>query len=449
MTYAKSNARIRKNALSTGAASSTQIFHVCCWLYLVAFFLLPEGCGFRLGILWSAKRIMFLVCYAMIFANRERLTKFWHDVKKCIIPNIFIAVYLFIRLYTSIYRMSDSITGEVLDLVLVFYLFVYILKHEISPEKLIRFIRVALAILCVEGIWEASTGINLFGFLNWAGEAGWGVYVTRGGILSRIMGNCHSAITFGFYLSILFFLSCVNTEENKLYLFRSPLLFILTSVCVFLTGSRAPLGIYIMCVFLICLFSNKDERIKSLIILFFSVSVFALFTMIVYRTGTGRQIMLMLTNMWDVLFDTRYADNWGGTAINSTEYREALAKVFDLDYFNKFIGRGASYRFSVVIDGYWLRSCDNSYVMAYITLAYPGMFSLIGHGLIMLGYCIRGAWRQKKAIFAAAAISAICYFINIWYVASMGTYMYMWMLFALIYVCYKNETFNTKKEETI
>lgn len=196
-----------------------------------------------------------------------------------------------------------------------------------------------------------------------------------------------------------------------------------------------------------CLFSRKDERIKSFIVLSFVASAFAFFTMAVYRTGIGKQIMFMLTNMWDAIFDTRYADNWGGTAIGSTEYRDALAKVFQLNYFNKIMGRGASYNFSVVIDGYWLHSCDNSYVMTYIILAYPGMFTLIAHGLIMLGYCILGIWRKKKAIFAAAAVAVICYFISIWYVAQMGTYMYMWMLFALLYVCYKDKSVNTKKEE--
>ena len=449
MNYAVAKKRIQPHALSPGATTGSQIFHTCCWLYLVAFFILPDACGFRLGFLWSAKRIMLFTCYALILFNRKRLTMFWKDIKACIIPNVFIAAYEFIRVYTAVYRTDIyCITGSVLDEILIFYLFVYLFKHEITIEQFLKFVQVCLVILCVEGLWEAATGVNLFGFLNFAGGDVWVGYITRAGG-SRICGNCRHSINFGIYLSILFFLSCVDVKKNRLYLFRSPILFVLTSVCVFLTSSRAPLGIYILCVFLICLVSNRDERIKSLIILFSVVSAIALFTMLVYRTGIGRQIMYMLTNMWDVIFDTRYADNWGGTAIGSTEYRDTLVKVFDLWYLNKFMGRGVSYSISTIIDGFWVRSCDNSYVMTYIAFAYPGMIMLIMHGVTMLFYSIKGLIKQKKYLFGATFVIALCYFINIWYVAQMGTYMYIWMLFALIFVCNKNKQISNPKKEVL
>lgn len=435
---------IRANHLSVGAATGSQIFHTCCWLYLIAFFILPDGFGFRLGFLWSAKRIMMFVCYAMILFNKERLTEFWQDIKSYKLPNTFILLYEFIRVYTAIYRTDlYCIYNSLLDEILVFYLFAYILKHEFTTEKFIEFIRITLLILCIEGIWEVATGINLFGFLNFAGSDTWAAYATRAGG-SRISGNCHHAIHFGIYLTILFFISCVDVKKNKIYLFRSPALFFLSSVCVFLTGSRAPLGIYILGVFLICLLSNKDERRKSLVILALFLSIFAIFTMIVYRTGIGRQIMFMLTAMWDALFDTEFSVNWGGSLKGSTDYREALAKVFDLWYFNKIMGRGISYSLSVVIDGYWLRSCDNSYVSIYICYAYPGMITLIAHGLLIIGYSIKGLFVHHKMLFASILVITICYFLNIWYVAMMGTYMYIWMLLALAYINFKGED---KKEK--
>lgn len=424
--------------LSPGAATGSQIFHTCCWLYLVAFFILSDGVGFRFIFLWSAKRIMLFICYGQILFNRERLTVFCRDVQKCVGPNIFLLLHEFIRFYTAVYRRDlYCIYGSILDEVMVFYLFIYILKHEITLKEFIRFIQIALTILCIEGLWEAATGVNLFGLISFA-EEGWGVYGVRAGN-SRICGNMHHSIGFGIYLSILFILSCVDVERNKLYLFRSPVLFVLTSVCVFLTGSRAPLGIYLMSIGLLCLFSGRDERIKSILILAALASGFALFTMLVYRTEIGRQIMFMLTAMWDAVFDTDYSINWGGSLRGSTEYRDALAKVFDLWYFNKLMGRGASYGLSVVIDGYWLRSCDNSYVGMYITYAYPGLAMMIGHLVSILGYAVHGFHKYRSALFAAAFLMAICYYINIWYVATMGTYFYMWMLFALTYLASKNQ----------
>lgn len=441
----------KQNRLSAGAVTETQLFHTCCWLYLVAFFILPDGFGFRLGFLWSAKRIMLFICYAMILFNRERLTTFWNDIRKCVVPNIFISLYMFVRIYTAVYRTDvNSFSNDLIDAVLVFYLFYFILKNKlISIGEFLRFIRITLIILCVEALWEAITGINLFGFLNIAGEDVWTSYASRGGG-SRVSGNCHHSIHFGIYLSILFFLSCVDEKKNKLYLFRNPGLLVLASICIFLTGSRAPLGIYILCVFLICLFSNKDERIKSFIALLFILSVFSLFTMVVYRTEIGRQIMYMLTAMWDAVFGTEYALNFSDTVLRySTEYRDALAKVFQLDYFNKIMGRGASYQLSVVIDGYWLRSCDNSYVGTYISFAYPGLAMLIGHGLLIVGFCLRGLWKKRQMLFAATLVAILCYFLNIWFVAQMGTYMYIWMLFALIYVCFQTNPQNKMKEDLI
>lgn len=425
--------------LSAGATTGSQIFYVCCWLYLVAFFILPDGFGFRLGFLLSAKRIMLFVCYGMILFSRQRLNKLWDDIKSCKVLNVFVILYMFVRFYTAVYRTDIySIANSMLDEILVFYLFIYILKHEITIEQFLKFIRITLVILCIEALWEAATGINLFGLISFTAD-GWSSYGTRGGG-SRVSGNCHHAIHFGIYLTILFILSCVDFKKNKLYLFRSPILFVLTTVCVFLTGSRAPLGIYLLGIVLICLFSNKDERIKSLLVLGTVASAFAVFTMIVFRTEIGRQIMYMLTAMYDAIFDTEYSLNYTDKILRySTEYRDALAKVFDLWYFNKFVGRGASYNLSVVIDGYWLRSCDNSYVMTYIQYAYPGVVMLIIHGLSMIGCSLAGLWKKRQMLFAAAFVAVLCYFLNIWYVAFMGTYMYMWMLFALVYVVYKNQ----------
>ena len=428
----------RINRISSGAATGSQIFHTCCWLYLVAFFILSDGVGFRFIFLWSAKRIMMFVCYGMILFSRERLTVFWRDVRKCVGPNIFILLHEFIRLYTGIYRLDPyCIYGSILDEVMVFYLFVYILKHEITLKEFIRFIQIALTVLCIEGLWEAATGINLFGLISFASDD-WGVYGTRGGN-SRICGNMHHSIGFGIYLSILFILSCVDVERKRLYLFRSPVLFVLASVCVFLTGSRAPLGIYIMSIVLLCLFSRRDERIKSILILAAVVSGFAIFTMLVYRTEVGRQIMFMLTAMWDSIFDTDYSMSWGVSVRGSTEYRDALAKVFDLGYFNKLMGRGASYGFSVVIDGYWLASCDNSYVAMYIGYAYPGLIMMVGHAVMIIGYAVDGLRKYGPMLFGAAIVMTICYFVNIWFVATMGTYFFVWMLFALTYLASKNQ----------
>ncbi len=435
-------------ALSAGATTGSQVFHTCCWLYLIAFFILPDECGFRLGFLWSAKRIMMFVCYAMILFNRRRLTDFWTDVQGCTGPNVLMGLYLFVRGYTMLYRMSIyCVTGFLLDEILVFYLFVYLLRHEVSVEQLLRFLRLCLVILALEGIWEAATGINLFGLLRFAGEVTT-ASMTRGEN-ARVVGNCHHAIQYGMYLALLFVLSCVDPVKKRLYLFYRPGLFVLAMAAVFLSGSRAPFGVFLLTVALICLFSNRDERRKSLLILAAIVAAFTLLIMAVFRTSFGRQVMTMLCTVVDGVLGTEYAHLYTTASFTgSTEYREALAKVFELPYLNKLVGRGASYAISIVIDGYWLRSVDNSYVMAYIQFAYPGLFLLIGQGIYMAGSALRGLWRYRNGLFAAVALVVVNYFLNIWYVAMMGTFMYIWMLLALLTVVRQQEDNRGKREET-
>ncbi len=418
--------------LSPGAVTGTQFFHACCWLYIVGFFLFPDGFGFRLGYLWSAKRILLIACYVGILANRERLNLYLADVRKAVGPNILIGLDFFVKFYTGVYRTDIYCIIGIVETALMFYLLLYIMRHELSVERVLKIVRGVLLILCLEGIWEALTGINLFGYISFASD-GWSSYATRGGG-SRICGNAHHSILFGVSLTVLFFLSCVDYEKKKMSLFQHPWLFLLSTVCVFLTGSRAPLGIYILGLFLICLFSSKNERVKSFLFFFLFLAVLALLTMAFYRTEFGRQVMYMVANMWDAVFRTRYADSFGGTAEGSTLYRDALAKVFDLWYFNKLVGRGASYALSVVIDGFWVRSCDNSYVGTYIQYAYPGLAVMIGHGVTILGVCLRGLRKKKNGLFAAIFVATLCYFLNIWYVASMGTYPLVWMMLALSYV---------------
>lgn len=417
---------------SATVSTGTQLFHICCWLYLVAFFILPDGFGFRLGFLFSAKRIMMFICWGAILFSRERLNKFLTEVKKHALVNSFVILFLFVRFYTAVYRTDiNTLANDFLDAVLVFYLFLYILKYEITTEQFLKFIRVTLWVLCIEGVFEYVTHVNLFGLINFAGDA-WGATNIRGGT-NRISGNCHHAIHYGMYVSILFFLSCLNLKKNRLYLFEHPLLFLLATICIFLSGSRAPLGIYMLCCFLICLCSGKNERRKSFLILGTVLSVFTLFVMAVYNTPVGRQIMYMLAAMYDAIFDTEYALLYNPQVLRwSTEYRDALKKVFDLWYFNKLVGRGISYQLSVVIDGYWLQSCDNSYVMTYIQFAYPGLIVLISHFILLCGRAVRGWVQSRQKLFAGLLIIFVCYFINIWYVAFMGTYMYIWMLFALL-----------------
>jgi hypothetical protein len=420
----------------SGVYSESEVFRFCCWAYLVAFFILPDWFGFYLGMLFSAKRIFLLFCYFMIFVNKKRQRVFWQDIKSCKILNIIIGLYMFVRLYTAVLRVDiNTFAGEFLDGVLVFYLFVHMLKHEITLEQLQKLMLITLAILCIEGIFEYITGINLFSYLDTTNQFISGGNSRNGN--NRIQANCRHAIHLGIYVSILFLFSCVDLKRNKLYLFNHPVLFILSLITIYCTGSRAPLGIFLLCIVLVVLFSRCNECIKSFFFLFYMVLALAIFTICVYNTEIGRNIMLSLTSMIDAVFDTEFAFQYGGTMnlIWSSEYRDVLLTVFQFDRLESILGQGVSANFL-----YWnaetgtlIRSIDNSYVLAYIQLAYPGMAVLILWILAFWGCALKGIIRQRDKLFTCILIIGICYFINIWYVAQMGTFMYMWMFLAISY----------------
>ncbi len=432
--------------------TSDSIFYFCCWMYLIALTILPDWFGFYLGMLFSAKRIMLIICYCFIIFGRRRLNVFLKDLKTYKWANIIIALYMLVRLYTAVLRIDlQSFMGEFLNGVLVFYFIAYILKHEISYQKLFKFLRIVLWLLIIEGIFEYLTGINIFSFLDTTNQFSTVTGIRDGAL--RIQANCHHAIHYGIYISILFFLSCYDFNKNKLYLFRNPLLLLLSLIVIYFSGSRAPLGIFLLCCFLICFFSGKDNLIKSLIILLSVLSVLVLFLLLMFNTPVGQTILQSLAMICDEVFGTTFVADFfdaelAASYAQSAEYREILYSIiFQLDYLNIFLGRGVSYNFGIYIEGYTIRSVDNFYIMNYIQFAYPGLIIFILFIVFILGTVLYGMLKTRNTnkLFATLLIVLVCYYINIWFVAEMGTFMYIWMVFAIAYVANQNIKINNKE----
>lgn len=428
-------AKKRSFARSSTVITGDTVFHACCWLYLIAFAILPDWFGFYLGMLFSAKRIMLFVCFAMIIFSRERLNRFVQMVRKLTVANVIIGLDMFVHLYTAVYRRTvQTFAGNFLDGVMVFYFFCYLLKYEITAQSLLKFLRVTLWILCLCGIFEFLTQINLFAFLNTSNTFVVDTHI-RGEL--RLQGNCHHPIQFGMYISMLFCLSCYDPKTKKLFLFRHPLLFVLSFLCVFFSGSRGPFGLYLLSLPLICLFSGKDERIKSFVILFALIAVFVIVMLFVYQTYAGQWTLHMFAAVIDSVFDTTLVnDYFSQLGINyyySSRYRDLLPMVFQLDYLNPLLGRGARYSLSVMIDGVLVGggTIDNNYIATYVAYAYPGLITQGLLFLLCLSLSFWGRIKEREPLFGAIFVAAIAYIIGLWYVAAMGTFMYFWMLLAM------------------
>ena len=432
--------------VKAGSISGDKFFHICCWLFLVCFFFTPDGFGFYLGFLFNAKRIFMFMLYGMIIFNKKRLNQFWQDVKSYKVINIVLGLYMFVRIYTAVYRTSlKSFTNDFLDVVLVLYIFLYLLKHELSVVKLQKIIENGLLVLSIFAVIEFSTGFNFFSLLDTADQ-----FITEISRLNsaRVTSICRHAIITGWYFSFLGFFTCIDFEKNKLYLFRRPIHFLLSMIVIFMTGSRAPIGLFFVGIVLILIFSNKDQLIKSLIIIAILLIIFSFVIIVTYNTSFAQYILRMITSAIDGVFGTTLSYQFGGERfIASTEYREALKKVFYLDYFNKFIGRGVGYELSVVIDGYWLMSCDNAYVGMYIIFAYPGLITFILLLLLCLIYMAICFFKYKNRAAAGLMGIFIPYVLLIWNVALMGSFMCIMAILAIVYTLFINEKQKRKGED--
>ena len=422
---------------SSGAQSGTKLFTMCSWLYFIALFLLPDDCGFYLGALFSAKRIMLFVCYALVLFNKKYLNDFVNCIRQVKVLNVLVILYMGVRIFVAIYRKSlNSFTNEFIDGVLVVYMIYYVLKKHIKVEKFLEFIEITLYIICIAGLLEYFLGFNVF---NLFATIGVRISPIRAGF-TRITGNCHHPILVGVYVTILFFITCMDVEKKSIYLFRRPWLFGLSAVTVFLSGSRGPIGIFLASVILCVLLSKKNEMIKSIFILIIITLIFAAIVVVTIKTEFGRYIMRMITAAIDGVFGTTLSYAYGGESIAaSTAYRKALNKVFKLTYFNPLVGRGFDYNFSVVIDGIWLQSCDSSYVMTYVQWAYPGLIMLFAFFALIIIIGLVGMFKYKNRAFAALIVIAIGYACNIYTVAFMGSFMYMWMVMALAFILINRE----------
>lgn len=423
-------------------------FNLSCWLWLFAFFILPDAFGFRLGFLFSAKRIMLFVCYAQILINSERYNRFWKCIKSVKYLHIVVILYMFIRLYTGVLRTDmNTFFGEFLDGILVFYLFIYVLKYEISIDQLLKYVYGVFLFLSIYSFFEYSTHINLFAFLNTAKGGLVITTVSRSGS-GRVMANCHHPIHFGIYITILFFLSCIDYKNNKINIFFHKPALPLAICAVFFSGSRGPLGIFLFAIFVILCVSSKNQRIIGILIFILSIIFLTLTVAFFINTPFGKNIMRMLTAIIDGIFNTEYSLKYGGEEyLQSTEYREMLFMIFKSNIFNPLLGKGVSYEVNISYNHYWIRSIDNAYIEMYVKLAYPGLIVFCILLISMLIVSIVFAVKTKNKLFIMCALLMIFYAINIWYVALMGTFMYIWMVYAMIFVAYEELKKKNKGEE--
>lgn len=410
---------------------------------LITDYLMPQYFGVHLGYDITCTRLSNILIIFYMCLNPKIMTHFLATMVKCsIFP--FTILYLFVCLYTMVWRTDiNSLFLPFLEFLTLFML-VYGIRYVIGYKRAVKWSINCAYFLAVYGFIEFACGQSLYlKFLKTVYTAVSNTY--RSGHY-RVMGPCGHPLGYGLFLLILIAIACIDTENDEVYLFKRPVLIFLLLGNVLLTGSRSTLGVAGVEILLILIFSNRKNIKKSLVVGAIMIVALTVFLLLFNGTGIGRYIMMQLMSVVDQICGTSYAALYGAdtsTLIGSEEYRKVLPLIFQLDWLNPFIGRGVSHSFSAYINGVYIMSIDNFYVSQYIKYAYPGLATYVLFILANLCTMLYATIKYKSGIAKLALIGTSCYFLNLWWLDTLQTQKYIYILIALFYAFY----FARKDEE--
>lgn len=402
------------------------------YLFMFSLFVLPQYFGLPTpGFDLTILRIMQLtVC--LLFISKIEYVREFCGIITSYKQTKFLALYMFVLTYTAVLRVNvNSFLNSFLEFLSLFIM-IYFIKNYLGVDRFIKLIRVFSYLLCFLGLVEYVMGRTPFSYLETIRGLYTGAFYRSGSY--RIMGPCNHSLAYGLLLITVAPLACVHLEKRKLDIFANPLLLALVAVNVLLNGSRSTLGVLVLELFIIFLFSERYYKKKALLILSVLLVLVAGFLVVGYKTSIAKYILMQVTSILDEILGTELAVNFGADTSrlsSSSNYRAAIPKIFGLDWLNPILGRGRKGSFSAEIDGSFIHSVDNFYAAEYIRYAYPGLFSFLFFIISAMKQMFTEAKKRKNGLLAALFIGSFCYFVNLWWLDSLQTLKYVYVLFAV------------------
>ncbi len=424
--------QIVRPLVNDGKLSGHAIFD---W-FLMSIFIFPPYFGVDLGIFDLTASRLFLIMSLYIIWNSPFCKHNFLSVLK--MKNMLLGMFFFwgVCVVDNVYRRSFGGIFQVLvDTLLGFWLLVYLFLFEYDLGDVIRKIQAYSFFLGVMGFIEVIIKKSPFSYLN---TLHYGQETAERLGLIRICGPCTTSNGYGLLLLMLIPLACIDYDNNRISIMKNKLLILILACNVFFSGTRLALGVMFLELIVIIRFVEAKERKTTLFFAMLFVFVFGLMLIVLKNTSFAQSILRALFQVVDTVLGTTYANAYGSSSeqlARSNYYRQLLLQVFKLDYLNPIMGRGSTYSFSYVIEGYWLRSVDNYYVHIYIMYAYPGLVLFLLMTLQMLRYMLQGIKRYDSAIVKGCFIATISYYIGLWYLDQLQTYKIMYVIFAVV-VCF-------------
>lgn len=416
-------------------ARENKIFYAASVVFLFSLFILPQYFGIPFPMFdFTMLRIMIIVLLLMILGDRDRRNDF---VK--VITNyrysLVLVPYLIVIGYTMVLRVDiNAFLNPFLEIVAM-YLLIYTVKYSLGLEKTINLIVGFTYVIAILGMVEFVIGRSPFSYLETISGIYTGQFIRSGHY--RIMGPCNHSLGYGLMLVAITPISCIDIKEKNVNILKHPMLMILLLANVFFTGSRSTLSVFVVEIFLLFLFSSNIVKKKAILIFGIVLSVVAVYVIAFNQTSVAQYIMLQITTILDEIFGTELSVQYGASIAalsSSSNYREQLMSIFTLDWLNPFLGIGRKRAFASEINGSYIHSVDSFYIAEYIRYAYPGLFTYI----MYLGYFIIGMVRRFKSegggIHKGLFAAVVCYLINLYWVDSLQTLKYLYIIFVIYIV---------------
>ncbi len=417
------------------ATREAKVFQYSCITFFFTLYVMPQYFGINLPIFdFTVLRVMILLMFFLVLGNNQRQQEFFGILTasgscKVLVP------YLLVLSYTMFFRADpNAFLNPVIELISL-YLLVYVIKYCFGTKKTLEYILCFSYLLAILGLAEYLLQRSPFSYLETIKGIYSGRFIRSGHY--RIMGPSIHSLGYGLILVTMVPIVCYDIENEEINLLKHKLLLIMVACNVFFTGSRSTVGVFLLEVLLLAFLSTKTNKKKLLLIGSLLIAAFAAFLMIFRHTSVAQYIMLQLTSIVDEIFGTTYSLKYGAdrhALSSSSNYREQLKYIFQVEWLNPLIGLGRKRSFSCEINGSYIRSVDNFYIAEYIRYGYPGMLCYIAFLLYFLIRMLRDCIRNKSQLGKMLFIGSIGYCINIFWLDSLQTLKYLYILFAL-YLC--------------
>lgn len=431
-------------------------FQKLCFAFLFAVFALPQYFGIPLpGFALTAQRIMLVCLFVAIFVIRGRRDSFFISNTGPMGGHALIASpFIFVCLGTAIFRSDPkSFLNFFMDAFLPMLLMVYMATNVFTLKELLKFFKVILIVVCVMCYLDALVlHRNPYDFIHTIKSVEGGSTWRAGSYRTAAMAS--HPIGLGMYFLLTTPLLCVEDDGRSANIAKNWGSLLLVCGAVLLTGSRSPQLLFAF--ELVILFLLTEKSVKRVVFPYLLVfgTVLVLLIVLLHNEGhVRRYVILNLYQLIDAVFGTELVlDEFGywqwALNVSSTEYRDVLPLLlFSTDY-DPLLGAGitgAASLGTIVVGGGKVASIDNFYVLQYLRFAWPGLISTVLMFVYMAVQCFFGAHKRASAVCKGMVISLLLYFINLWFVADLGTFKYAFTLFGLAYVYSKGMGLSQKE----